>query len=144
MFKMGGIFVGVVAALVSYGMVKGYTVCYWLKPHSQVLVNGRPVNGTVHQSSRSMIVTRRDTTPPHSYILALGGATKQPVVECHNYVASRSPVILTNHQQAICLMWDFNIPEQDKSPDAPSGAAEVAPNHVEFKTRDGKVIRVQK
>ena len=141
--KISGVFVGVVTLLVGYGIVKD-TVCYWLKPNSQVLVNGRRVDGTVHQSSRAMIITRRDTTPPHSYILALGGSTTQHVVDCHNYVATRSPVILTNHQQAICLMWDFNIPEKDKSPDAASGAAEVAVDHIEFKTHDGKIISVDR
>ncbi len=144
LLKISALFVGVVAVLVGYGIVKGYTVCYWLKPNSQVLVNGTRVKGTVHQSSRAMIITRRDTTPPHSYLLALGGETKQQVIDCQNYVATRSPMILINHQQAICLMWDVNIPEQDESPDAPSGAAQVAPDHVEFKTHDGKIIRVNR
>ena len=113
--KISSILVGIVVVLVGCGIVKGYTVCYWLKPNLQITVNGRPVNGTVHQSSQAIIITRRDTTPPHSYILTLGGATKQIVLECHNYVATRSPVILINHQELISQMWDFDTPDHDKA-----------------------------
>ena len=73
-----------VVSIIAYGVFRGYTTCYWLRSGAVILINGSPVNRSVHQSSRAMIVTRKDKTTSHSYLVGLRDSIKQPVLDCRD------------------------------------------------------------
>jgi hypothetical protein len=135
-------FAGFLAAVVAYGIFQGYTTCFWLSPWAKVMVDGRDVKGYVHKSGRALIITRQDGAKPHSYLVGLRDDVKQTVLDCHQWIAPRSPMLLSNHQAPLCLSGLFDAPAI--GPEAPSGVSEVTGDHIEFKTRDGKTIRVNR
>jgi hypothetical protein len=131
-----------VVSMIAHTVFRGYTTCYWLRPGAVILINGSPVRGSVHQSSRSMIVTRRDIS--HSYLVRLRDSVKQPVSDCRDWVAPRSPLLLSNHQNPLCTFWPMDDTEQPVTMESPSGPAQIDADRIEFKTRAGDVIRIDR
>jgi len=133
-----------VVSMIAYTVFRGYTTCYWLRPGAVILINGSPVRGSVHQSDRAMIVTRRDKSLSHSYLVRLRDSVKQPVWDCRDWVAPRSPLLLSNHQNALCTFLPTDETPPPETMESPVGAAQMDAGRIEFKTHAGDVIRINR
>lgn len=133
--------IGFVAVLFTYSTVKGYTTWFWRNSHGQVLMNGQRVPGYVHQSKHVIIVTRRDTQPPHSYFIVLRGQSQSLLLDCGEWAAPRVFLFALGHVNHPCISGIGDEPEC-AAPDAPGGPLQQDPGKLEFRTRGGKVIRV--
>lgn len=123
-----------------YGITRGYTAVYFVKPAATVRVDGRAVRAYVHRSRRAMIITRRDIQPAHSYLIPdwEGSSGHLPVFHCGSWVAPRSPVLLINHENPVCSSLSFE--ESPLTTDSPTGPADVKGDHIEFRSVRGEVI----
>ncbi|MBZ5532970.1 MAG: hypothetical protein LAO20_16190 [Acidobacteriia bacterium] len=130
--------------VVTYTVFHGYTTVFWFRPATVVNVNGRAVKGFVHQSTQAMIITRKDRGVSHSYLVGFRDTMKQPVLDCRTWVAPRSPILLSNHQRPLCLSWFFDDEAPPLTMESPVGAAKIDADHVEFRTRAGDVVRVNR
>ena len=130
--------------VLGYTTFRGYTIWFWLRPTAKVLVDGQVIPGYVHQSSRAMIITRRDTTKLHSYLVVFRNDSKLPVLDCGSWIAPRSPLFPTNHEALLCAPRFFDDAARMPSSDAPQGIAEIGPDQIVFKTHNGNVVEVKR
>jgi hypothetical protein len=133
--------VGIFAIPVTYSTLKGYTRWYWRAPQTQVFVNGKSVPGYVHQSGQVFFITRRDTPRPHSHEIVLRDQSPGFLLDCGQWVAPRSFVFALGHVNPPCLS-TIGAEPADATAEAPVGPFQHDGNSFEFRTRDGKLIRV--
>jgi hypothetical protein len=132
---------GFVAVSVIYSTVKGYTTWFWRNPHAQVFVNGQRVSGYVHQSKHVVIVTWHGTQRPHSYEIGLRDQSQNLLLDCGEWAAPRFFVFALGHVNPPCLA-TIGDESAYAAPGAAAGPVQRDGKSFEFRTRDGKLIRV--
>lgn len=137
--------IGFLALPVIYSTAKGYTTWFWRNPHAQVFVNGQRVPGYVHQSKRIIIVTRRETSKGHSYLIVLSEQFTPKILDCDvDWSAPPLPFFPMGHVNPPCLRVRFlGNTTIHNPPEAPIGPLKVdRTTTFEFHTEDGKLVRV--
>ena len=137
----GAAILGILAVAILYSTLHGYTTWYWKDTRAQLLVDGNRVSGYVHASRQVLIVTRRDTPKPHSYFIALG--SKRVLLDCGDWSAPRFFVFPIGHVNPPCLM-ALGDETAHNSPYAPDGPLKITGTTLEFHTKDGKRIAVNR
>ena len=133
--------VALVGLPVLYTISVGYTTVFLSRPRAEVSVNGQLVKGSVHESRRALIITRRDVAHRHSYFVIVGQG-RNPILDCGTWVAPRFPILLSNHQSPLCASWALD-PVAQRASDSPAGDASVKAEEVEFRTQKGDVIEAR-
>jgi hypothetical protein len=126
---------------ITYSTLHGYSTWYWYSPHSRLFVDGQAVQGYVHRARRTRLVTRRDTQRPHSYLISYDGKFRGVVSHCGDWAAPPAPVFVIGHVNPPC--WLVDDPAEHR-PEAPASSVTVRDDVLEFRTNDGKLIRVER
>ena|SRR5579862_9642512 len=132
---------GILVLPILYSTAKGHTRWYWRKPNGMVFVDGRPVPGYIHQSKQVILVTRRDTTTPHSYEVFANGP-KSFVVDCGDWAAPAFFVFPVGDVNPPCLPTISADEPNPSSAESAIGSIVTQAGSVEFHTKGGKLIRV--
>ena len=130
--------VGILTPVASSTLM-GYTRWYWRNPRTQVFVNGQSVPGYVHRSGQVFFITRRDTPRPHSCELVLRDQSLGFLLDCGQWVAPRSFVFALGHVNPPCLSTIGDEPADGEARPVP---LQHDGSSFEFRTRDGKLVRV--
>ena len=134
-------FIGVAAI---YSTLHGYTKWFWRNSRAEVFVDGHRVSGYVHQSGETVILTRLDTAKPHSYLAALNGQSTF-VTDCRDWHAPSSFVFPIGDTNPPCFPSDIIGEGFDNTgPESPASPAKIAGTSLEFRTNNGKLIRVNR
>lgn len=123
--------------LVVVAVWQGYIEFYRRVPNAQVTVNGVPA-GYLHLGPHSMIVTRTDLSPRHSYRTWDTGI-EVIIFDCQRWVAPNWSLFTQGHISGPCTF--FNS-ESVTTPASPSRRGVGRTNPLEFVTRDAAVVRV--
>ena len=138
------LFVAFIGVALIYSTLHGQTKWFWRNSHAEVFVDGHRVPGCLHQSSEAVILTRRDTAKPHSYLVALNGQSAF-VTDCRDWHASSFFVFPMGHTNPPCFPGDVIGEGFDNTgPESPAGPAKLANSSLEFHTNNGKLIRVSR
>jgi hypothetical protein len=134
--------IGFLALPVIYSTVKGYTTWYWRDSHAEILVDGLRVPGYLHESSKRLILTRRDTAKPHSYLLISNdrSATALDCGDWHPPSFFIIPIGDINPCTGSDILGETFV--YYSAPEAPMGRVKIEGANLEFRTRDGKLVRV--
>lgn len=135
------LFVAFIGAAVIYSTVKGYTTWFWRDPYAQIFVNGQSVPGYVHQSGQVLFITRRDTPRPHSYQVIWRDQLGSIPLDCSQWVSPHLSVFALGDVNPPCLSTIGDQPP-DAAAEAPASPLQHNANSFEFRTHDGKLIRV--
>jgi hypothetical protein len=132
---------GFLAVSLIYSTANGYTVWYWRNFHAEILVDGHPVLGYIHQSRNRVLLTRRDSAKPHSYFLNL---EQYYALDCDSWPAPSFFVVPLGHVNHPCFGNDIIGADFAKynEPEAPADRIKVDGSSFEFHTSDGKLVRV--
>jgi hypothetical protein len=130
---------GILILPIFYSSAKGYTSWFWRNFHAVVLVDGQPVRGYIHQSKSTLIITRRDTSNPHSYMIT-NKDSEAYILDCGNWAAPSFFVFGINHVNPPCVreILDASI----SAPDSPHNPTIVQNGALEFHTKNGRTIKV--
>lgn len=132
--------VAFIVVVLIYSTFHGQTKWFWRNSHAEVFVDGHRVPGYVHQSGETVILTRRDTAKPHSYLVALNGQSAF-VTECRDWHAPSLFVFPMGHGS--CFPSDLiGAGFDNERPESPASRANIAGTTLEFHTNNGKLIRV--
>lgn len=135
--------IGTLSIPFAYSTLHGYTRWYWRNHHSKILVDGRPVSGYVHESKRKIIVTRRETPKPHSYLIVLGDQYTATRLDCGDWFAPPFFVFPIGDVNPPCLS-TIGDEAAYNEPDAPVGPITIKGTVLEFHTKDGKLVTVNR
>jgi hypothetical protein len=106
-----------------------------------IQVNGKPVDGDVMEGRLTAIVTRRDAGKVHSYQIFFEGDTDANgdtgfVIDCHAWVAPRSPFLLEAANYPPCNMLSEDVYKDRRWPLFRRG------QFIEFLTNDLSIIKI--
>ena len=128
-----------IASPVIYSTARGYTT-WWLPTAGSVRVDGLKT-GYLHKnwSGSFVIVTRTDTTPRQSYIVAVSDS--RHVTSCgHWHAPPRFLPFPFGDVNTPCMGFFFDDSEL-KNVDLPhSSTASIRPGMIEFTTNSGKTV----
>src|SRR5579871_2884903 len=85
-FIVCAVIVGICVLSICYETANGYTHWYWRDFHASILVDGKPVRGSIHRSKIAIIITRRDVPNSHSYMIPTKDA-KSDILDCGDWAA---------------------------------------------------------
>ena len=138
------LFLAFIAVAVIYSTLRGHTKWFWRNSHAEVFVDGHRIPGYVHQSGETVILTRRDTAKPHSYLATLNGQFIF-VTDCRDWHAPSFFVFPMGHTNPPCFPDDLIGEGLDNTgPESPAGPAKIAGITLEFHTRDGRLVTVKR
>jgi hypothetical protein len=132
---------GILAIPIAYSTLHGYTRWYWRDSQAEVFVDGSKTHGYVHESKRTLIITRCDEAKSHSYLVVLPNGSKPNVLYCGDWTAPAFFVFPINHVNPPCtpMAFDDSVLERPETPGSP---LRVDGTMLELVTKDGKLIRV--
>jgi len=136
------LFVAFIGVAVIHSTLRGHTRWFWRNSPAEVFVDGHRVPGYLHQSGEAVILTRRDTAKPYSYLATLNGQSAF-VTDCRDWHAPSFFVFPMGHTNPPCFPADLIGEGFDNTgPESPAGPANIAGITLEFHTNNGKLIRV--
>jgi hypothetical protein len=143
-----GFKIAAISILVLFGILVAretsspYTAWYFVIPTARFTVDGRPVQGWLHQGNheRNLFLTRRKMGNVESYLIVLPRDGQGSVSSCGNWTAPRLPAFPIGDLNPPCWTWQA---AEDPTPRPNPQPRKIASGEhfVEFTADDGSRIR---
>jgi hypothetical protein len=131
----------VIAVAIAWMLGSGRIACLTLDRRMKVEINGVRVDGEILSNRTDAIVTRRDAGKSHSYQLMFEGDIDSDgdvgtVVDCHEWVAPRLPMLLESRTYPPCKRLLGDGPVLRRWPLVVRG------NSIQFVLKDNSTVSV--
>ena len=132
-----------IGLLVAEGIYSPYVFWYFIVPHAQLTVDGKPAQGWLHRSHHGdiLFLTRHDTDKVETYRIWISHDGKAGASRCEDWTAPRFPAFSIGDVNPPCLkieIADDSIPK----PTPPKRDFVAREAFVEFTADDGSRLRV--